>query len=94
MITPIEIKPETPHEEISLRKQKMSLDAGWLGQCFGSGQNAPMNIAGFVVVLLVGAGIVVTFAPSVAMTAREYWQVIVPLVTLVMGYVFGQGSRD
>ena len=52
-----------------------------------------MNIAGLLVVLLLGSGIAVLFFQN-AMGAADYWKTIVPLVTLVMGYVFGKGGKD
>ncbi len=76
-----------------LRAKEMDLEAGWLGRCFGGRSNAPMNIAGLLVVLLLGSGIAVLFFQN-AMGAADYWKTIVPLVTLVMGYVFGKGGKD
>ena len=85
---------KTPDQEaFVLRSKQMDLEAGWLGKCFGSRANAPLNIAGLLVVLLVGSGILVLFLQS-AIPSPEYWKVIVPLLTLVMGYVFGKGSKD
>ena len=45
-----------------------------------------------MVVLLVGSGVAVLFLQS-AIPASDYWKIIVPLLTLVMGYVFGKGSH-
>ena len=85
---------KTPGQEtFVLRSKEMDLEAGWLGKCFGGRSNAPLNIAGLLVVLLVGSGISVLFFQS-AIPAPEYWKIIVPLLTLVMGYVFGKGSKD
>lgn len=84
---------ETPDEKLFiLRSKEMDLEAGWLGQFFGSSANAPLNIAGLFVVLLVGSGILVLFLRS-TIPAADYWTVIAPLLTLVMGYVFGKGSK-
>lgn len=85
---------KTPDEGgMVLRSKQMDLDAGWLGRCFGSGKNAPMNIAGTLVLLLAASGITVLFFQS-AIPAADYWRIIVPLLTLVMGYVFGKSSKE
>jgi hypothetical protein len=75
-----------------LRSKEMDLEAGWLGRFFGSGTTAPLNIAGLLVLLLGGSGVAVLFFQS-AIPAGEYWKIIVPLLTLVMGYVFGKSSK-
>lgn len=88
----IEYNKTPDQESFILRSKEMDLEAGWLGQCFGSSANAPLNIAGLFVVLLVGSGISVLFLNS-AIPAADYWTVIAPLLTLVMGYIFGKGSK-
>ena len=75
-----------------LRSKEMDLEAGWLGRFFGSGETAPLNIAGLLILLLGGSGVAVLFLQS-AIPAGEYWKIIVPLLSLVMGYVFGKSSK-
>lgn len=89
----IEFNKEPDQGSMVLRSKQMDLDAGWLGRCFGSGKNAPMNIAGTLVLILAASGIAVLFLQS-AIPATEYWKIIVPLLTLVIGYVFGKSSKD
>jgi hypothetical protein len=88
----IQFNTEPDQDTFVLRSKKMDLDAGWLGRCFGASNNAPLNIAGLMMVLLVGSGVAVLFLPS-SIPASDYWKIIVPLLTLVMGYVFGKGSH-
>ena len=92
MTDKIQFNTELDQDAFVLRSKKMDLDAGWLGRCFGASINAPLNIAGLMVVLLVGSGVAVLSLQS-AIPASEYWKIIVPLLTLVMGYVFGKGSH-
>ena len=73
----------------SLRSKEMDLDHGWLGRCFGSSKNAPQNIAGLLIVLLAGSGVLVLFFET-KIPVGEYWTIIVPLLTLIMGYIFGE----
>src|SRR4051812_3846938 len=76
-----------------LQSKAMDLDSGWLGRCFGSTQNAPGNIAGLVVVLLLVLGIYVTAVETKAMQAPEYWKTVLPVITLVLGYLFGRKNK-
>jgi hypothetical protein len=62
-------------------------EAGLLGLCFGSTRSAPVNIAGITVVALV----VPLFVPMNGISADEYWRVVAPVMTLVLGYLFGRG---
>lgn len=89
----IRFNAQSDKHSFILRSKKMDLEAGWLGQYFGTGKNAPLNIAGLLVLLLVGSGIAVLFLPS-TIPADKYWNIIVPLLTLVLGYIFGKGSKE
>lgn len=85
---------KTPDQNhLVLRSKEMDLEAGWLGVCFGTSKNAPLNIAGLIVVVLVFAGVVVLFVPG-NLLAADYWKIAVPLITLVMGFIFGKGGKD
>ena len=44
--------------QYTLDEKRMYLDSGLLGRLFGSAANAPTNVAGFVVCVLVVAGVV------------------------------------
>lgn len=89
----LQYNTQPDQNDFVLRSKEMSLQAGWLGRIFGAKHNAPLNIAGLAVLLLVGSGVLVLFCQS-AIPASEYWKIIVPLVTLVMGYIFGKGSKE
>lgn len=91
MADEFKISPSSEESPLALRSKQMDLEAGWLGKAFGSGANAPMNIAGVLVVVLMSSGIATLFIES-SIPASEYWKIIVPLLTLVMGYVFGKGT--
>lgn len=76
--------------EHELKARQMELTAGLLGRLFGGPKNAPTNIAGFVVVLLLITGLGLLFTYPGSMTASEYWKVATPIITLIVGYVFGK----
>lgn len=77
---------EDVERRYALEQTRMSLEAGWLGRVFGSATNAPTNIVGFVVLLLIVPGIALLFAPS-NMSAVDYLKLVLPVITLVLGYL-------
>jgi hypothetical protein len=68
----------------------MNLEAGWLGNLFGSSMNAPTNIAGFVVCFLV---IVVCVIGLLKLPTAEFVEKVIPIITLALGYLFGKKSE-
>lgn len=92
MTEPIEYNQSPTGPNIVLEAKRMGLDAGWLGVCFGGNKTAPTNIGGFLVFLLAGAGVALLFTKETQITAKEFWPIIVPIITLVMGFLFGKGG--
>ena len=83
---------------IVLVAKKMELESGWLGKFFGNRANAPSNVSGLVLILLLLWGMVMILLPyedpnALSVTPKEYWEIIVPLVTLILGYMFGKRSN-
>lgn len=83
--SPIETHGQ-PSETVVLKK--MNLDAGWLGKIFGGSENAPTNISGMVIGLLIAAGVCTIFV-NAKMEPVEYWTKVTPMITLALGYLFG-----
>lgn len=82
----------TSDPKFVLQSKKMDLEAGWLGRVIGSPKNAANNMAFLTVVLTFAAGFVVGLAyPSARV---EFWKLIIPIVTLTLGYVFGKNSSS
>lgn len=81
------------HNKFSVEAKKLDLDAGLLGKCFGSKANAPSNIAGCLLVVLITSGVAVLFVTS-NIPPSEYWKMITPLITMSLGYIFGKSSKD
>jgi hypothetical protein len=96
MAEPPEQPAVVPGEDVArryaLEQTRMSLESGYLGKLFGSAANAPTNIAGFVVCLLVIISVVVLFLPS-KMPVDEFLKLILPVITLVLGYLFGKKTN-
>jgi uncharacterized membrane protein HdeD (DUF308 family) len=79
-------------ELFTLESQRMVQVSGLLGKLFGNSENAPTNIAGLVMMLLVFSGIAMLFTTGTSMTASEYWKIILPVITLIIGYLFGKNA--
>ena len=77
--------------DLLLRSKEMDLESGWLGRFFGAPTRSPSNIAGSLIFSLVIIGIAITFFPS-SVNANDYWTKTFPLITLVLGYLFGKQS--
>jgi hypothetical protein len=75
----------------ALEQRRMSLEAGWLGWIFGSATNAPIYIAGIVIVLFLIISMVVLFAET-RVPAMDFLQVSIPLISLALGYLFGKST--
>ena len=69
----------------------MTLEAGWLGKIFGSATNAPMNIAGVVLSAFILAIFLILLIHT-RMEPVEYLKLVLPVITLVLGYLFGKST--
>lgn len=67
---------------------------GIIGRLFGTGENASKNITATVcVLLLIGGASVSFYAYAVkedSELASSVWNVISPIITLALGYIFGK----
>jgi len=59
-----------------------------VSRVFGSPRVAPINVACTIAVLLVATGIGLAFLPG-SIGFESYWKVTLPLLTAVLGYMFG-----
>ena len=72
---------------------KDSIEIGLLGKVWGSPKTSPNNIAGFTIVLLLLLGSVWTFLCENFDSTKGLWSIITPIITLALGYIFGEKSR-
>ena len=72
-----------------LRSKEMDLESGWLGKFFGAPTQLPGNVAGFAITILLVIGVIISMFP-LAMSAIDYWTKILPVITMVLGYLFGK----
>ena len=81
-------------EGLTERLEEKRLDAGWLGKLFGSSQYAPFNIAGIMLILLLAIGAYCLYAPPEKISALEVWKVLAPIITMILGYLFGRRNNE
>lgn len=73
--------------EVSLEEKRM--DLGVVGRFIGSGDQARFAITLIVIIFLLLIACAVTFLET-PVNAEEFWDLVVPIVTLGLGYIFGQ----
>ncbi len=78
----------------SLEEKKLDLDAGWLGKLFGNEINAPSNIAGVSIVVLLAVSIYGTAYPPEKLEVTELWKITTPIITMILGYLFGKNKNS
>ncbi len=87
----MELDAEGKKLALEAEARKMQLEAGWLGRVVGSPRNAPNNTAFLILLLTFAAGFVVGLAfPNERV---EFWKLLVPIITLTLGYMFGKSSN-
>lgn len=100
-----EVKPDNGSQEEAsnsfVERERLKNDAekgrrGWVGKFWGDGNNSAINIAGILILLLVAIGATYTFL-MICKSWNEshnqvidFWNIIVPLITLALGYLFGK----
>jgi hypothetical protein len=83
-------QPVTQEIFFQLRRQEMNLKSGWFGRIFGDAENAPTNTASMgIFAILILTAILCLFNPSQMM---EILKIMTPILTLIMGYLFGRRS--
>jgi hypothetical protein len=77
---------------------KLRTEQGSLGKLFGSSASIPNNIAALTILILLISGIVYTFLvinkkpADIGLSIKDFWLIISPLITLAIGYLFGDKS--
>lgn len=87
---------EIASKVIDAQHTTRKMEMGLLGKLFGGGSEKNGNIAGFVLIISFGAlGLIAYLVPSlVEQYAREIVTAIFSLITLTVGYIFGQKSSS
>jgi|SRR6516162_5701573 len=76
--------------DLDAELRKMKLEAGCIGRVFGIGVNAPVNVAALTLTIVLAVGVI---ALCFRNNTTEVWKIIAPIITLVVGFVFGKNSE-
>jgi hypothetical protein len=78
---------------------KTKAEHGFLGRLWGKSSSIPNNIAALSIIILLGFGVLYSlFLPHIeqenlSFTAKECWKTISPIITLALGYIFGEKTK-
>lgn len=82
---------EAQHKQEQTMKNK---DLGWMGVLFGTSENASKNIAALISLILILGAIVFSCIIYNCGSNNDFietiWQIVLPVVTLSLGYIFGK----
>ncbi len=76
------------NSSVFLEESDFRVKGGFLGKFFGDIENALINICGVLIFALLGAGIVFS-GLNTETYALNFWVIVSPLITLALGYLFG-----
>ena len=84
------IDSESKHTQLKIK-------AGWLGVFFGDSKNVGLYIVGLISLILLLTATIYTFIPdtskSVSLTADKLWNIVLPVITTLIGYIFGFNNK-
>ena len=75
--------------------EKIKLERGWLGGIWGNSDKIPNNLAALSIIILLATGIFYTYCvlglptEKISLPIKDFWAIIAPLITLAIGYLFG-----
>jgi hypothetical protein len=83
--------------ETDIQRKKMEM--GKLGMLWGDTSSIPNNIAALIALLAFLVGMIYTIyavsipADKLSITIKDFWAVMIPLITLTIGYLFGNKGK-
>ena len=87
-------------EKQKIRKEAAREERGLLGKLWGSIEHSSNNIAGLFIILLFIVGLLYTIWMLCVVSCDnhkkilEFWEMLTPLMTLALGYIFGRGQSN
>lgn len=75
------------YNEFSLEKLRITHHPGIFSQIFGANEYTPIHIAGFIAIILVFSGIILSFF---TLNFKAHWDIFLPIVSMCIGYIFGK----
>lgn len=84
------LKDKECQHEANINNQSL----GWFGRLFGSQENSSRNITGIICLSFVAGAtlisLMVYFCKDDTAFVKRMWEVICPIITLSLGYLFGK----
>lgn len=77
--------------ELAVWSLKNKHEAGAIGKIIGTN---PLNFASMVALILLLAAIMFTVWPSKDFPPMDFWKIVMPFLSVVVGYVFGRDRRN
>lgn len=80
--------------------KKKKTDHGLLGFIWGSSSSIPNNIAALSIIILIFFGIIYSISignhkpDEIALSIKDCWAIITPMITLAFGYLFGEKTKE
>jgi hypothetical protein len=80
--------------------EQQLVNRGYLGKLWGSAQSVPNNIAALTIIILISTGVIYTLltlllpADKISLSIKDFWSIITPLITLAIGYLFGDKTKN
>lgn len=84
-------------------KNKLKIELGWVGLCFGGNKNISFNIVGVLVCIMslccfIFSILIYIFDKSLSESGiqliEKIWGGTIPVITLSLGYIFGKKNKD
>ena len=99
------ILTETNKHEIEIldKKNKQSIlikdkELGWFGLFFGGKELTSLNISGMLIIFLILTGLILSITiykePKDLESVLKIWGIITPIITLTLGYLFGNKDNS
>lgn len=81
-------------KELEHARAMQQISAGWLGKCFGTGNQATQSMSFIIMALLLIVGTILCLCKEWNQ-ALDFWKIIIlPITTLIIGYFFGRTSSE
>ena len=87
-------------EKKKIETEAKKEDRGLLGKMWGSIDHSSNNIAGLFIILLLCIGLLYTIWMLCVNSCEshkkvlEFWEMLTPMMTLALGYIFGRGKSE
>lgn len=80
--------------------EKERVQQGLLGMVWGNSASIPNNVAALLICFLVLFGMIYSYCmmaipvTEAPITIKEFWAILTPIITLSIGYLFGDKTRN